>query len=195
MSADWLDGVKVVDNSRGWLDDVQVVSSSSGAVTAPSGGQAVVWLGDIALQLPAWPTAMDRKQGHNYAEHQPVNGPPLLQSTGRNLVEYTLSGRLHRQFGSAPSTQLSALRGMVDRAEAVALVFGSGEYPGKFVLTELSETPEQTGPGGDPDSVSVSITLREYVENDRTAPAFRAQLDQAKGLIKQAFDGVKKLLR
>lgn len=153
------------------------------------------WLGDIELEVPEWPTAMSARRSHNYAEHQPVNRPPLLQSTGRNLAEYVIEGRLHRQFGGAPSAQLARLRAMADRAEAAALVFGNGEYPGKFVLTDLTETPELAGPGGEPDSVAVSLTLREYVENDRQAPAYRAQLEGARGLIQKVFDGVKQWLR
>jgi phage protein U len=153
-----------------------------------------VWLGDIALELPAWPTSMERRQGHNYAEHQPVNRPPLLQSTGRNLIEYTFEGRLHRQFGRTPAQDLALLRAVVAESKALPLVFGNGEYPGKFVVADMSERTESTGADGDPDAVTVTLSLREYVENDKLAAPIRSQFDFAKGLRRQVAEGLRKWL-
>ena len=153
-----------------------------------------VLLGDISLELPQWPTALNRKQSHNYAEHQPVNRPPLLQSTGRNLIEYSFTGHLHRQFGRTPSEDLTLLRAAVADAKAMPLVFGNGEYPGKFVITDMSEDTECAGPDSDQDGVTVTLNLKEYVENDRLASPVRSQLDAARGLFRQAVDGVKKWL-
>ncbi len=152
-------------------------------------------LGDISIEVPEWPTALSRKQGHNYAEHQPVGRPPLLQSTGRNLIEFTLEGHLHRQFGAAPSASLAKLRSAVADANALPLVFGTGEYPGKFVITDMGETTDSAGPNSDQDSVTVTLTLREYVENDRLASPIRSQFDAAKGLFREAVEGVRSWLQ
>lgn len=154
----------------------------------------VAWLGNIRLELPAWPTALERGATHSYAEHQPVGRPPLLQSTGRNLVDFRLEGRLHRQFGTPPAESLSALRAAVAAAEALPLVFGTGEYPGKFVVAELREVTESFSRAGDPDSVLVSLSLREYVETDRLAAPFRRQADIARGLRRQVVEGLRRWL-
>ncbi len=154
-----------------------------------------VLLGDISLEVPQWPTGLDRKGSHNYAEHQPVNRAPLLQSTGRNLVEFTFEGHLHRQFGRAPYQDLATLRTAMDGAQVLPLVFGTGEYPGKFVITEMDEHTESAAPTGDQDGVMVTLTLREYVETDRLASPVRSQLDAARGLFREAVEGVKKWLQ
>ena len=154
----------------------------------------IALLGDIPLELPEWPTAMDCRRGHNYAEHQPVNRPPLLQSTGRNLIEYTFEGRLHKQFGRTPAHDLSLLRAVVAEAKALPLVFGNGEYPGKFVIVDMSERTESTDQYGAQDVVTVSLTLREYVENDRLAAPVRNQLSKALGLFREPIEGVRRWL-
>ena len=150
-------------------------------------------LGDIPIEVPQWPMALNRKQGHNYAEHQPVTRAPLLQSTGRTLIEFTMDGKLHRQFGTAPAASLARLRSAVAEATALSLVFGTGEYPGKFVIVDLSEATESAGQNGDQDAVFVTLTLREYVENDRLASPIRSQLESARGLFRQAAEGVRRL--
>ncbi len=46
--------------------------------------------------------------------------------------------------------------------QALALVFGNGDYRGWFVITDVTATSEQTDSTGNVLAVSATVSLREY---------------------------------
>ena len=148
----------------------------------------LAWLGAIPLTLPALVTGDDRTRSHNYAEHQPVGQPPRLQSVGRGLSEIKLSGRLVAAFG-IPELMLAALYRAMDAALILPLVFSSGNYPGKFVITELAERRDLTTSSGLGLTIGVDLTLKEYIEADPVATATARQMNAARGLRQEPVDG------
>ena len=102
----------------------------------------------------------------SYAEHKPLEGKPLLQATGLNLDELSLSMRLHVSFCN-PTEELDKLKTCMDTFEVLPLLMGNGKKAGNFVITNLSSSVENADPEGNILSYLVSCTLKEYVTPDR----------------------------
>ena len=62
--------------------------------------------------------------------------------------------------------------------QALALVFGNGDYRGWFVITDVTATSEQTDSTGNVLAVNATASLREYIGDPKTLkpPAIRAQV-------------------
>lgn len=122
----------------------------------------LAWLGDIPLELPAWPVGLERELGHSFAAHEVVDGRPKLQSTGKGLVKIKLSGRLAARFGD-PGAFLGVLRAAVDDGLVLPLVFASGEYPGSFVIEKMDERLVQADHDGTVWQAEVDLELTMYI--------------------------------
>lgn len=143
------------------------------------------WLGDITLAMPEWADRLEVRRGHEFAEHQPVGQPPRLQSTGRGLDEI----RLHAWVRG--DTALDWLKAAMDEARVLALVFADGRYPGRYVITEITERRLLDVALG-PKLIEVDLTLREHVETDPMAQMQDRQIQQAPGLKPQPPEGVRR---
>ncbi len=63
--------------------------------------------------------------------------------------------------------------------QALALVFGNGDYRGWFVITDVTATSEQTDSTGNVLAVNATASLREYIgdpKNPLQPPAIRTQV-------------------
>lgn len=131
-------------------------------------------LGNITFEnLTGW-NEFSRSGSVSYAEHKPLTGKPLLQPTGQNLDEISLSMRLHAAFKENPSTKLNQLKQYRDTNEILLLKSGNGRIEGEFVITELSESVEDADPQGNIFSYLVTCTLKEFHTIDKV----QAQQDQ-----------------
>lgn len=128
-------------------------------------------LGGIEFEVAGGLVAMEWRETSDWVEHARIAGKPLLEWVGDGLTEYSLEILLHPALGD-PEARLQALREAKGRHEPLKLVLGNGEYPGAYVITEMSNTPKRSMGDGRIFSASLRFTLREFVGAlpDRTNP-------------------------
>ncbi|MCU7097924.1 phage tail protein [Salmonella enterica] len=130
-------------------------------------------LGDIEFELLVYWDGFDATFGMDYAEHARIEGKPGLQFIGEKLDEVSISLVFHDHY-CQPDVELARLRDAMVAHQALALVFGNGDYRGWFVITAISATSEQTDAWGNVQALSATLTLREYIgdpKNPLTPPA------------------------
>lgn len=123
-------------------------------------------LGTIIFENLTGFTDFNKTEAAVYAEHSLLDGKPRLQATGFALDEITLYIRFHVAFCN-PSEQFDLLKTSKDTNEILPLVWGNGKVEGSFVITEISKTIEDADKSGNVFSLSVNLTLREYVTADK----------------------------
>lgn len=126
-------------------------------------GTPFIMLGTIGYAKLTSPTAMDLTQGWTYAEHQVVEGKPLLQFMGATLDGFSLTFLFHASF-SVPQKSYDALVALANARTAFPLTQGNGRYLGRFVITELARTAQMAADDGTLLSIEVKATLKEYVD-------------------------------
>jgi phage protein U len=129
-------------------------------------------LGNIPFEVLGSPERMESKRGYDYAAHPVVEDKPLLQWVGDSLQTITLELMFHASFTN-PAAQLAMLEAAASDHQARALVFGSGEYRGYFVVTSLSVTSRVLGPSGQAIAIQARLVLTEWAignELDPNAP-------------------------
>lgn len=138
-------------------------------------------LGDIQFELITYFDGLETQYGADFAEHALIEGKPRLQFIGDKLNEIRIQLSLNTWFCD-PEAELAALTGALTAHQAMALVFGNGDYKGFFVLTELQVTARQTDESGTLLAVEASMTLREFVgdkKNPLKPPAVQSLLPMA----------------
>lgn len=118
-------------------------------------------LGEIEFEVVAYWDAFETTLGVDYASHARIEGKPGVQFIGDKLEKITLQFNFHSQF-CQPSTEFNRLRTAMTAHQAMALVFGNGDYRGWFVITDLSASHQHTDPCGNVIAQSGSLTLQEY---------------------------------
>lgn len=118
-------------------------------------------LGEIEFEVVAYWDAFETTMGVDYASHARIEGKPGVQFIGDKLDKITLQYSFHSQF-CQPSTEFNRLRSAMTAHQAMALVFGNGDYRGWFVITDLSASHQHTDPRGNVIAQSGSLTLQEY---------------------------------
>jgi phage protein U len=120
-------------------------------------------LGDVQFELITYFDGLDGKFGADYAEHARIEGKPRLQWMGDKLDEWSLTLKFHQAYCD-PEVELVKLRTAMDGHVALPFVLASGDYKGKFVITDISITSEQTDTRGVLVAVGVALTLREMID-------------------------------
>jgi phage protein U len=133
-------------------------------------------LGEIEFELLGGLTGMDYRSTADWAEHQLIQGKPLLEWIGEGLDEYSLAITLHASLGD-PEKRLRDLREAKAAHQPLAFVLGSGDYLGAFVLTELSNNVRRTTALGRLHSATLTVTLREYTGTFTRKPRRLGLLD------------------
>jgi len=141
-------------------------------------GHVYAVLGETELEIIAWLSGLDMRFSANYAEQPLIGRKGLLQHTGFTPDELKMRVLLHAQWCN-PATEVAKLKRLLDEAEPVAFVLGSGEYRGVFVLNELEVVSTQTDGSGVAIAFEANASLREYV-GDPALPA-------APGVIAQGY--------
>lgn len=134
-------------------------------------------LGEIEFDVVAYWDGFDNTMGVDYASHARIEGKPGVQFIGDKLDKITLQFSFHSQF-CQPTTALNRLREAMTTHQAMALVFGNGDYRGWFVITDLTTSHQHTDPYGNVIALSGSLSLQEYTgdpKNPLLPPAITAQ--------------------
>lgn len=145
-------------------------------------------LGDIRFELLKAPSSVGVKHGANFAEHGRVEGKPTLQWTGDGLDTVDLDVHLlrHDRIGN-PDQRIAALKAALAAHAPLALTYGDGRYPGRFVITGLDVKIDQTADNGATVAATVKISLKEWVGEAGGAGGGGAGRDGgANGVLKRA---------
>lgn len=120
-------------------------------------------IGDIGFGRLISPTGIESKQSFSYAEHQVIEGKPLLQYTGDGLTDISLAFLFHADF-CKPQVIWDALVEMATSHKAFPLCQGNGLLLGRFVIADISRTTTYAGDDGALYAFECKLTLREYVD-------------------------------
>lgn len=134
-------------------------------------------LGEIEFEVVACWDGFENTMGVDYASHARIEGKPGVQFIGDKLDKITLQFSFHSQF-CQPTRELNRLRDAMTAHQAMALVFGNGDYRGWFVITELTAAHQHTDPYGNVIAQSGSLSLQEYTgdpKNPLLPPAITTQ--------------------
>ncbi|EFG8170194.1 phage tail protein, partial [Escherichia coli] len=84
-------------------------------------------LGDIEFELITYWDGFEATFGVDYAEHARIGGKPGLQFVGDRLDEIQITLVFHQHY-CVPDVELARLRTAMKAHQALALVFGNGDY-------------------------------------------------------------------
>ncbi|MGH7865138.1 MAG: phage tail protein [Candidatus Binataceae bacterium] len=126
-------------------------------------------LGEIPIRVVGSPDSIESERRYDYAEHRVVEARPRLQWLARGLETIELEIALHRSF-TDPSVQVARLRAAAETHRALALVFGSGEFRGYFVIESISARSTQHSATGETIALTVRVRLREWAADRDKAP-------------------------
>lgn len=118
-------------------------------------------LGEIEFTVAGGISGMEQRGSADWAEHTRIQGKPLLEWIGEGLDECSLTIELHPVLGD-PEARLRALRLAKKKHEPLALVMGSGEYLGPYVIVDLNNVIRRATAVGQIKSASVQVSLKEY---------------------------------
>ncbi|HCC0890467.1 TPA: phage tail protein [Salmonella enterica] len=124
-------------------------------------------LGEIEFEVVAYWDEFESKMGVDYASHARIEGKPGVQFIGDKLDNITLKFIFHSQY-CQPTTELNRLREAMTAHQAMALVFGNGDYRGWFVITDLTAAHQHTDPYGNVIAQSGSLSLQEYTGDPKS---------------------------
>ncbi|MBJ3565940.1 phage tail protein, partial [Salmonella enterica subsp. enterica serovar Weltevreden] len=86
-------------------------------------------LGEIEFDVVAYWDEFESTMGVDYTSHARIEGKPGVQFIGDKLDKITLKFNFHSQY-CQPATELNRLREAMTAHQAMALVFGNGDYRG-----------------------------------------------------------------
>lgn len=110
----------------------------------------------------------NRSNSGRWAKHEIIGSKPVMEFLGPDAEKITFTMLLKSDQGIAPNTELNNLRKIRDKGKYFSLIIG-GRKIGKhsWVIESIGETVNYWGKYGDILSVSVDITLVEYVEGEK----------------------------
>lgn len=119
-------------------------------------------LGKLEMSVLNAPTVMEIRRASVYAEHPLMGGKPLLQRTGEALDEIPLTVEFHIGWCD-PAAQYAQLDKLRSDHQPLAFVFGTGDYLGTFVATDVGAALRQTDGTGALLSIECTVTLKESI--------------------------------
>ncbi|MBS1186681.1 MAG: phage tail protein [Burkholderiaceae bacterium] len=126
-------------------------------------------LGPVEFDMIPGLEEMEQQFGMEYAEHALFGRKPRLQFVGEKLDEVRLTMLFHFSFCD-PEAELEELKDAMTAREVLPLVFGAGDYAGRFVLTSLTVTAKHNAPDGTPLIIGVQASLREFTGDPAQSP-------------------------
>lgn len=118
-------------------------------------------LGSIEFELVNHPSQQSERTTADYAEHERMQGKPLLQWIGDGLDELSLEIALHAALVD-PEEQIRRLKVAKSAHQPLPYVLGSGDYRGIYLITSLDVTTRKTTDTGRLVAAVVNLVLREY---------------------------------
>lgn len=122
-------------------------------------------LGGIQFDLVTFWDGYSFVDASKYARHEVIEGKPRLQRIGEELSELTIELAFH-DFYCEPSEELDKLQDARKAGRVLPLIFGDGVVAGDFVIERLQVNRQSDSALGQPESLSATMTLIEYVEDD-----------------------------
>ena len=119
-------------------------------------------LGDIQFEGLNTPRSWSETHATKFGEIPHIGTKPSMQYTAEELVSIDLEIRLSQDFCD-PSESLDLLKKAKTEGEVLPFISGTGVLVGKFVVTSLDVNVECTSAEGELRSVTISISLKEYV--------------------------------
>jgi len=119
-------------------------------------------LGDLRFRMMNAPASDNFGNEWKYAQHDPIEGYPVLQAIGQELAERTLSLVLHAD-DLDPQVAYQQLFTMAKNMKSYPLVYGFGKYEGEYVITNLRVTRTAAFDDGYPMQMEVEMGLKEVV--------------------------------
>lgn len=113
------------------------------------------------------PVSLSETHAERYAKIALVNGKDVIQHTGSELIEFSISVRYSTDFCD-PVTEIAALKKSMADGEKLPFVSGEGEIYGNFVITGIDVNNERYSPTGVVEAASVNVKL---LECETTEPA------------------------
>ncbi len=118
-------------------------------------------LGTYIFQGLEAPRTIAENSGAKYAQIALINGKDVLQKTGDELDELTITLYLSVDF-SDPATMRANLKKSMADGEVLPLIMGDGSIVGKFVITGVEVKHERLSPAGVLEAAQINISLLEY---------------------------------
>lgn len=124
------------------------------------------------------------RQGEaRWQSHDIIGEKPLMEFIGPGLEEISFQMLLRQDLGVSPETELEKLRRLRDNGEVVPLIIGNKPVgDGFWVITSLSEQVPFWSRFGHAQSAQVTVTLKEYHEEGKTASVKEAWKNGWKGI-------------
>ena len=105
-----------------------------------------------------------RKTSAKFASHDVIGRPPVLEFTGRELEEISLTIKLIRSLGVSPEEETFKLRDICQRGEPNFLILGGIVYgENEFVITDIDEDVKRWIGEVKVLTNELKIKLKEYV--------------------------------
>lgn len=125
-------------------------------------------LGDLQFELLAYFSGLEGRFGTDYSEHPRIEGKPRLQWIGDKLDEWSIKLKFHNGYCD-PEAELDRLHKAMSAHAALPFVLANGDYKGKFVITEISVTSEQTDRQGQLTALEATVSIKELIDLNDTA--------------------------
>lgn len=106
------------------------------------------------------PTSLTEKQSVKFGRVSLINGKDVLQFTGEELTEITLSILYSIDFCDT-SAEINALQASMHTAEILPFIMGDGKVMGKFVITNIDITNQRYSSIGVLEVANVNMNLLE----------------------------------
>jgi phage protein U len=120
-------------------------------------------IGSVRIEIITIFEEMDGQHGHDYPQHEVIEGKPLLQWMGGKLSSYRLRYHLHCGMTTSPRQQFEILKQMMDEHKAVPFIKGMGTFMGTYVITDLTDDYLFETDRGGTVEMKGEMTLLEYV--------------------------------
>ncbi len=117
-------------------------------------------LGEVQFEVIGSPESIISSRRYDYAVHRVIQDRPKLQWLAPDLEILRFELMLHRSL-TDPAADLAVLLAAAEAHQALPLIFGSGEFRGNFVISELSTLSRQLSGNGAPIAIAVRIELME----------------------------------
>lgn len=123
-------------------------------------------LGDIEFEPLTGFDSLEERLGVDYAEHALIGKKPKLQFVGDKLDEARVSLLFNHTF-CEPGAELERLEREMGKHEPLALVMGSGDHKGYFVITDMTIVGKQHSSSGRELAVTVEVVLKQGDDTPR----------------------------
>ncbi|GHT01546.1 hypothetical protein AGMMS49525_02550 [Bacteroidia bacterium] len=123
-------------------------------------------LGNHIFQGLKSPDSWSESYAKRYAKIPLINGKDVIQATGEELAEISLSIHYSDDFAD-PATEIEALKQSMSSAEILPFMTGEGDVVGVFVITDLEVSNESFSETGQLTAATVSLSLLEYAQAEK----------------------------